>query len=118
FGFSPTGEAFNLRMEEVATSVAIALHADKLLFLTEVPGIRIRENGGQMIISGRTSGEQRVRTNALGTLQIGPGLPRQKKPRPVTARCGWRLRCGRLESATRRVARITSCSVSTGNGVG
>jgi amino-acid N-acetyltransferase len=39
FGFSPTGEAFNLTMEEVATSTAVALHADKLLFLTEVPGI-------------------------------------------------------------------------------
>ena len=40
FGFSPTGEAFNLTMEEVATSVAIALQADKLIFVTEVPGIR------------------------------------------------------------------------------
>ena len=40
FGFSPTGEAFNLTMEEVATSTAIALQADKLIFLTEVPGIR------------------------------------------------------------------------------
>jgi amino-acid N-acetyltransferase len=40
FGFSPTGEAFNLTMEEVATSAAIALQADKLIFLTEVPGIR------------------------------------------------------------------------------
>ena len=38
FGFSPTGEAFNLRMEEVAT--AIALQADKLLFMTETAGIR------------------------------------------------------------------------------
>ncbi|MDR7378184.1 amino-acid N-acetyltransferase [Rhodoferax ferrireducens] len=42
FGFSPTGEAFNLTMEEVATSVASALQADKLIFLTEVPGIRTR----------------------------------------------------------------------------
>ena len=41
FGFSPTGEAFNLTMEEVATSVSIALQADKLIFLTEVPGIRM-----------------------------------------------------------------------------
>jgi amino-acid N-acetyltransferase len=41
FGFSPTGEAFNLAMEEVATSVATALQADKLIFLTEQPGIRI-----------------------------------------------------------------------------
>lgn len=40
FGFSPTGEAFNLAMEDVATSAAIALQADKLLFVTEIPGIR------------------------------------------------------------------------------
>ena len=40
FGFSPTGEAFNLRMEEVATATAIALQADKLLFRTETAGIR------------------------------------------------------------------------------
>ncbi|WP_399681510.1 amino-acid N-acetyltransferase [Xenophilus sp.] len=41
FGFSPTGEAFNLTMEEVATSVAIAVQADKLIFLTEIPGIAL-----------------------------------------------------------------------------
>ncbi len=40
FGFSPTGEAFNLTMEDVATSTAIALRADKLLFVTETDGIR------------------------------------------------------------------------------
>ncbi len=40
FGFSPTGEAFNLTMEDVATSAAVALQADKLIFLTEVPGVR------------------------------------------------------------------------------
>src|SRR5574343_822274 len=42
FGFSPTGEAFNLTMEDVATSVAMALQADKLMFVTKVPGIRLR----------------------------------------------------------------------------
>jgi amino-acid N-acetyltransferase len=36
-GFSPTGEAFNLTMEDVAVSAAIALHADKLIFITETP---------------------------------------------------------------------------------
>jgi amino-acid N-acetyltransferase len=40
FGFSPTGEAFNLMMEDVATATAVALQADKLVFMTEVPGIR------------------------------------------------------------------------------
>lgn len=44
FGFSPTGEAFNLSMEDVATETAIALQADKLLFLTEVPGIHETPN--------------------------------------------------------------------------
>jgi amino-acid N-acetyltransferase len=44
FGFSPTGEAFNLAMEEVATSVAAELQADKLIFVTEIPGIRMEPN--------------------------------------------------------------------------
>lgn len=38
-GFSATGEAFNLGMEDVAASAAIALDADKLIFVTETPGI-------------------------------------------------------------------------------
>lgn len=39
FGFSPTGEAFNLSLEEVATSVAVTMQADKLMFLTECRGV-------------------------------------------------------------------------------
>lgn len=39
FGFSPTGEAFNLTMEDVAASVADALQAEKLIYVTEVKGI-------------------------------------------------------------------------------
>ncbi|NBU67984.1 MAG: amino-acid N-acetyltransferase, partial [Betaproteobacteria bacterium] len=38
-GFSPTGEAFNLTMEDVAVTTAIALDADKMIFLTELPGM-------------------------------------------------------------------------------
>ncbi len=34
-GYSPSGEAFNLSAEEVATEVAIALQAEKLILLTE-----------------------------------------------------------------------------------
>jgi amino-acid N-acetyltransferase len=37
-GFSPTGDVFNCTLEDVATSTAIALAADKLIFLTETPG--------------------------------------------------------------------------------
>jgi amino-acid N-acetyltransferase len=39
-GFSPTGEAFNLAMEDIAVQTAIALNADKLMFLTETPSLR------------------------------------------------------------------------------
>jgi amino-acid N-acetyltransferase len=38
-GFSPTGEAFNLDMEDVASTVAAAVHAEKLIFLTETAGV-------------------------------------------------------------------------------
>lgn len=38
-GFSPTGEAFNLSMEDIAVATAIALDADKLIFLIELPGL-------------------------------------------------------------------------------
>ncbi|MEK6685783.1 MAG: amino-acid N-acetyltransferase [Pseudomonadota bacterium] len=36
-GYSPTGEIFNLTMENVATETAIALNAEKLIFLLDVP---------------------------------------------------------------------------------
>jgi amino-acid N-acetyltransferase len=38
-GFSPTGDVFNVTLEDVATSTAIALQADKLIFLVETPGV-------------------------------------------------------------------------------
>src|SRR5690349_19086718 len=38
-GFSPTGDVFNCTLEDVATSTAMALQADKLIFLTETAGV-------------------------------------------------------------------------------
>ncbi|MDE3020508.1 MAG: amino-acid N-acetyltransferase [Pseudomonadota bacterium] len=38
-GYSPTGEVFNLAVEEVAAQVAIALEANKLIFLMDSPGV-------------------------------------------------------------------------------
>ncbi|OGV74516.1 MAG: amino-acid N-acetyltransferase [Methylophilales bacterium RIFCSPHIGHO2_02_FULL_57_10] len=38
-GYSPTGEAFNLSLEDVAVNAAIALDADKLVFLMDTPGV-------------------------------------------------------------------------------
>jgi amino-acid N-acetyltransferase len=42
-GYSPSGEAFNLTMEEVATETAIALRAEKLIFLVESRGVMTLE---------------------------------------------------------------------------
>lgn len=41
-GFSPTGEAFNLTTEDVATAIAVAIHADKLILSVGVDGVRIQ----------------------------------------------------------------------------
>ena len=38
-GVSPAGEIFNLPMEEVAEAVAVALQAEKLLYLCDAPGL-------------------------------------------------------------------------------
>ena len=38
-GYSPTGEVFNLTLEDVATETAIALDADKLIFLMDHDGV-------------------------------------------------------------------------------
>ena len=38
-GYSPTGEVFNLRAEEIATAIAAEMHAAKLVFLFDRPGM-------------------------------------------------------------------------------
>ena len=38
-GYSPTGEVFNIALEDVAASTAIALKAEKLIFLMDTPGV-------------------------------------------------------------------------------
>jgi len=39
-GYSPTGEIFNLTLEDVAAETAIALEAEKLIFLMDEPGLK------------------------------------------------------------------------------
>ncbi|MCB1956933.1 MAG: amino-acid N-acetyltransferase [Rhodocyclaceae bacterium] len=48
-GVSPAGEIFNLPMEEVAEAVAIALKADKLIYLCDAPGLL--DDAGRLIES-------------------------------------------------------------------
>jgi amino-acid N-acetyltransferase len=72
FGFSPTGEAFNLTMEDVATSTAIALQADKLLFITEVPGIHEDMNDAESPIDTELA--------LADAERLLTSLPRPEKP--------------------------------------
>jgi len=44
-GYSPTGEVFNLSVVDVARSTAIALRADKLIFLLKEPGVSDTSGG-------------------------------------------------------------------------
>jgi amino-acid N-acetyltransferase len=43
-GYSPTGEVFNITLEDVATATAIALNADKLMFLMNTNGVLDKKN--------------------------------------------------------------------------
>src|SRR5438477_6827547 len=47
-GYSPTGEIFNLTLEEVATQVAVRLSAHKLIFMMETEGVR---NGRRQLLT-------------------------------------------------------------------
>src|SRR5215813_6518291 len=47
-GYSPTGEIFNLAVEEVATQVSVRLSAHKLVFLMETEGVR---NGRRQLLT-------------------------------------------------------------------
>src|SRR5947207_13261853 len=53
-GYSPTGEIFNLTVEEVATQVAVRMNAQKLIFLMETDGVR---NGRRQLLSDLSTKE-------------------------------------------------------------
>ena len=53
-GYSPTGEVFNVAAEEVATAAAVALKADKLIFLSEPGALR---QGGKGALTQLDAGD-------------------------------------------------------------
>jgi amino-acid N-acetyltransferase len=72
-GFSPTGDIFNCTLEDVATSVAIALKAEKLIFLTETMGATDSRN---KLISEITAAEaQRLLIESTQAEDINYYLP-------------------------------------------
>ena len=55
-GYSPTGEIFNLILEDVAAECAIALQAEKLIILTDETGVKDRK--GDLVRELTVSGAQ------------------------------------------------------------
>ncbi len=70
-GYSPTGEIFNLTMEDVAAETAIALRADKLLFLTDQPGVT---DAGGGLLRELTVSQAEARLQAEAGLQVDTRL--------------------------------------------
>ena len=68
-GYSTTGEIFNLRAEDVATDIAIALHADKLIFVMESVGV-IDSKGDLLHQLNLPQAEQWHKDYAAGNAEI------------------------------------------------
>ena len=63
-GFSPTGDAFNLAMEDLATSAAVALRAEKLIFLTQDRHLK-NEHGDTMTELAREEADRLLAGSSL-----------------------------------------------------
>jgi len=50
-GFSPTGEIFNLNLEEIASHTSVALQADKLIMFTDQDGLQDSQNNLLKLLS-------------------------------------------------------------------
>jgi amino-acid N-acetyltransferase len=73
-GYSPTGEVFNLSLEDVATSAAIALDVDKLIFLMDTPGV-VGEDGELLRQLTTAEAEAILAAPALSSSDVGYYLP-------------------------------------------
>ncbi|MPZ46187.1 MAG: amino-acid N-acetyltransferase [Betaproteobacteria bacterium] len=88
-GYSPTGEMFNITVENVAARAAIALKADKLLFLVDTLGVE-RARGGLIRELPVAEGERLLRRErrhdarvAASALESGRGVsPLTPSPSP------------------------------------
>ncbi|MGA0955588.1 MAG: amino-acid N-acetyltransferase, partial [Burkholderiaceae bacterium] len=64
-GFSPTGEAFNLSLEDVAASLAIALDASKLVFLVTDEAVP-NDHGRPLVEISEMQAEQLIQHEDIG----------------------------------------------------
>ncbi len=75
-GYSPTGEIFNLALEDVAASAAIALNADKLIFLMDSAGVLTGKHAELKHELTCTQAERLIARNGMGAGDVRLYLPR------------------------------------------
>jgi amino-acid N-acetyltransferase len=68
-GYSPTGEVFNLTLEEVATEAAIALHAEKLVFILD-HGDTVDQNGERVSRLTASQAQKLIKELPEGDLKL------------------------------------------------
>ncbi len=107
-GYSPTGEVFNLGAEEVATSVAVALRADKLLLLTEQDCINITD--GRPI--------RQITTDESAILLQDKSLPNESIPHLKAAMNACRRGVQRAHLINRRIDGASLLELFTRDGLG
>ncbi|HQT82248.1 MAG TPA: amino-acid N-acetyltransferase [Ferrovaceae bacterium] len=73
-GYSLTGELYNLTVEEVATATAISLSADKLIFMTDTPGV-VNTQGETLSEMSAVEAESLLKQAALLTEDVAFFLP-------------------------------------------
>ncbi|MXS85840.1 amino-acid N-acetyltransferase [Nitrosomonas sp. HPC101] len=76
-GYSPTGEIFNLTVENTAAEVAIALKADKLIFLVDTPGIQQQTESGNTLLHELTVKQGKTLLAAMDTMDTAPNQPNE-----------------------------------------
>lgn len=108
-GYSPSGEVFNLSAEQVATQIAIALKAEKLILLTE-QGFSYPENGEPI--------QQMTTAEARSFLDHHPDLPNTVSLPLKAAIQSSNAGVGRIHLIDRRTDGALLLELFTRNGIG
>ena len=70
-GFDEAGESYNINADDAAAAIAAELHAEKLILLTDVPGVLLNLNDPSSLISTLTVTDA---TTLIETRRISGGM--------------------------------------------
>ena len=110
-GIGPKGESYNINADHVAGELAVAMKADKLIDLTDVPGVLADPDDEESVISTLTLDEAR---ELLDTEGIGEGMI------PKVESAIWAVEAGvpRVHIIDGRIPHASLIEVFTDRGIG